>query len=162
MSCSRPPTPDHASRTPLLRGPPHDLCHSGAVTVCVVGAAILDGPRLLAARRLEPPELAGGWELPGGKVDPGETDEHALVRECREEIGVEIRLLDRVGSDWPMGATAVLRVWTAEVVEGEPRPLEDHSEVRWLGPGEWYDVAWLAADLPVVRELERLMRARPS
>ena len=128
------------------------------MTVCVVGAAILDGDRLLAARRLEPPELAGGWELPGGKVDPGETDEEALVRECREELGILIRLLDRVGGDWPMGTTAILRVWTAEVVEGTPQPLEDHSELRWLEPSQWYDVDWLAADLPVVRALEQLVR----
>ena len=130
------------------------------MTVCVVGAAILDGDKLLAARRLEPPELAGGWELPGGKVDPGETDEQALVRECREELGVLIRLLDRVGGDWPMGTTAILRVWTAEVVDGTPQPLEDHSELRWLEPSQWYDVEWLAADLPVVRALERLVLDR--
>jgi 8-oxo-dGTP diphosphatase len=130
------------------------------VTVCVVGAAILDGDRLLAARRREPPELAGGWELPGGKVDHGESDEQALVRECREELGVLIRLLDRVGGDWPMGTTAMLRVWTAEVVDGTPQPLEDHSELRWLEPSQWYDVAWLAADLPVVRALEQLVLER--
>ena len=130
------------------------------MTVCVVGAAILEGDRLLAARRLEPPELAGGWELPGGKVDRGETDEQALVRECREELGVLIRLLDRVGSDWPMGTTAMLRVWTAEVVDGTPQPLEDHSELRWLEPEQWYDVEWLAADLPVVRALEQLVLQR--
>ena len=127
------------------------------MTVCVVGAAILDGDRLLAARRLEPPELAGGWELPGGKVDPGETDEEALARECREELGVVIRLLERVGGDWPMGTTAILRVWTAAVVEGTPQPLEDHSELRWLEPSQWYDVEWLAADLPVVRALEAMV-----
>ena len=132
------------------------------MTVCVVGAAILDGDRLLAARRLEPPELAGGWELPGGKVDPGETDEEALVRECREELGILIRLLDRVGGDWPMGTTAILRVWTAEVIEGTAQPLEDHSELRWLEPSEWYDVEWLAADLPVVRALEQLVLQKPG
>jgi 8-oxo-dGTP diphosphatase len=128
------------------------------VTVIVVGAAILDGDRLLAARRLEPPELAGGWELPGGKVDDGETDEAALVRECREELGVEVRLLQRLGGDFPLGETATLRVWTALVVDGTPRALEDHSEVRWLPRGQWYDVDWLAADLPVVRALENLVR----
>ncbi len=128
------------------------------MTVRVVGAAILDGNRLLAARRLEPPDLAGGWELPGGKVDPGETDEQALVRECHEELGVGIRLLERIGGDWPMGSTAILRVWTAEVVNGTPKPLEDHSELRWLEPSQWYDVEWLAADLPVVRAvLEKVL-----
>ncbi|MEP6761181.1 MAG: (deoxy)nucleoside triphosphate pyrophosphohydrolase [Sporichthyaceae bacterium] len=130
------------------------------MTVCVVGAAVLEGDRLLAARRLEPPQLAGGWELPGGKVEPGETDEGALVRECHEELGVVIRLLDRVGGDWPMGTTAILRVWTAEVVEGTPHPLEDHSELRWLEPSHWYDVEWLAADLPVVRALEEMVQAQ--
>jgi 8-oxo-dGTP diphosphatase len=139
---------------------PASLPEWPVVTVRVVGAAILDGNRLLAARRLEPPDLAGGWELPGGKVDPGETDEQALVRECHEELGVVIRLLDRVGADWPMGTTAILRVWTAEVVDGTPQPLEDHSELRWLEPSQWYDVEWLAADLPVVRAvLEKVLAA---
>jgi 8-oxo-dGTP diphosphatase len=139
------------------------VCHSGGVSasagrvVRVVGAAILDGDRLLAARRREPPELAGGWELPGGKVDPGETDEEALIRECREELGVGIRLLETVGGEWPLGETATLRVWTAEVVDGVARALDDHSEVRWLAPGHWYDVQWLAADLPVVDALRRMV-----
>jgi 8-oxo-dGTP diphosphatase len=124
------------------------------VTLIVVGAAILDRGRLLAARRSEPDALAGGWELPGGKVETGELDELALVRECREELGVVIATQRRVGGDWPMPGDALLRVWTATVVKGVPRPLQDHSEVRWLRPGEWYDVAWLAADLPVVRALE--------
>jgi 8-oxo-dGTP diphosphatase len=124
------------------------------VTV-VVGAAILDGDRLLAARRTEPPALAGGWELPGGKVEAGEDDRAALVRECREELGVEITLGERVGEDWPMSGDALLRVWTATVVAGVPQPLEDHSELRWLAPHEWYDVAWLAADLPVVGAVRR-------
>lgn len=129
------------------------------MTVCVVGAAILDDAgRLLAARRREPPALAGGWELPGGKVEAGESDEQALVRECREELGVVIRPVRRVGADWPMSGDAVLRVWTAEVIEGEPRPLEDHSELRWLEPGHWFDVAWLAADLPVVQALVAELR----
>ncbi len=127
------------------------------MTIVVVGAAILDGDRLLAAQRAEPAHLAGGWELPGGKVDPGETDEQALVRECREELGIEVRLLGRVGSEWPLGADAVLRVWTAEVVSGEPQALDDHTEVRWLARGEWNDVPWLAADLPVVDAVRRLV-----
>lgn len=125
------------------------------MTVIVVGAAVLDGRRLLAARRLEPPHLAGGWELPGGKVEPGESEEEALIRECREELGVDIRLLRRIGGDWPLGASAILRVWTAEVVDGVPQPLEDHSELRWLEPHEWDDVPWLPGDLQVVEEVRR-------
>jgi 8-oxo-dGTP diphosphatase len=122
--------------------------------VIVVGAAILDGARLLAAQRSEPAALAGGWELPGGKVEPGESDTEALVRECQEELGVDIMVGDRVGGDWPLGSAAVLRVWTARVIVGEPKPLEDHAELRWLSRGELYTVAWLPADLPVIAALE--------
>ena len=121
----------------------------------VVGAALVDRTgRLLAARRSAPPALAGRWELPGGKVEHGESDEGALVREIREELAVEVRLTARVGGDWPMpGDGAVLRVWLAEVVDGEPRPVADHDELRWLEPGAWADVDWLDADRPVVQLL---------
>ncbi|GAA1561950.1 (deoxy)nucleoside triphosphate pyrophosphohydrolase [Actinomadura kijaniata] len=122
-----------------------------AITI-VVGAAIISDGRLLAAQRAEPPELAGGWEFPGGKVDPGERDEDALVRECAEELGVKIELGDRVGGDWPLALSGVLRVWTARLVEGEPKALE-HIALRWLGADELYDVEWLPGDLPVVEAI---------
>ncbi|WP_185035242.1 NUDIX domain-containing protein [Actinomadura coerulea] len=115
----------------------------------VVGAAILANGRLLAAQRAEPPHMAGGWELPGGKVDPGESDEDALVRECHEELAVKVRLVRRVGGDWRLSERALLRVWTAELLEGEPRPLE-HLELRWLAPSELHTVPWLPGDRPVI------------
>jgi len=122
----------------------------------VVGAAILDATgRLLSARRSAPAALAGRWEFPGGKVDPGERDQDALHREILEELGIEILLVDRIGDDWPLAPGLVLRLWTARVTLGEPEPLEDHDELRWLEPGHWLDVHWLPADLPVVRELAR-------
>ncbi|TDC82523.1 (deoxy)nucleoside triphosphate pyrophosphohydrolase [Actinomadura sp. 7K507] len=118
----------------------------------VVGAAIISDGRLLGAQRAEPPHMAGGWELPGGKVDPGESDEDALVRECHEELAVKIRLKHRIGTDWRLSERSLLRVWTAEILEGEPRPLE-HLALRWLTPDELYDVAWLPGDLPVIEAL---------
>jgi len=124
----------------------------------VVGAAIIRDGRLLAAQRAEPAELAGGWEFPGGKVDPGETDEDALVRECHEELGVKVALGERIGGDWPLSLSGVLRVWTAELVEGEPQALE-HLALRWLAPGELYDVEWLPGDLPLVEEIRPFLRA---
>jgi 8-oxo-dGTP diphosphatase len=126
----------------------------------VVGAAILDGDRVLAAQRSTPSALAGRWELPGGKVEPGETDEAALIRECREELGVEIVLGRRVGRDWPIGAHGVLRVWLATAI-GEPRCLE-HSALRWLGKDQLLDVDWLPADLPVVEKLGALLAELPA
>ena len=155
----------------------------------VVAAAIVDDldlPRaILAARRSSPPEMAGLWEFPGGKVEQGETPEEALRRELREELGVEVELGDelpgthdggvgehgaQVGKAWPLGAVAaaghplVMRLWLARVASGVPRPLEDHDEVRWLGPGEWRDVPWIPADLRIVDALlaEAVRRQRAS
>ncbi|MGW2820568.1 (deoxy)nucleoside triphosphate pyrophosphohydrolase [Streptomyces sp. NPDC001443] len=120
----------------------------------VVGAALLDGGRLLAARRSAPPELAGRWELPGGKVEPGETPEAALVRELREELGVEAEAVERVPGRWPLRAPYVLCVWTARLRadSAAPEPLQDHDELRWLTPAEIWDVDWLEQDVPAVRE----------
>ncbi|WP_327234667.1 (deoxy)nucleoside triphosphate pyrophosphohydrolase [Streptomyces sp. NBC_01317] len=128
----------------------------------VVAGALYDRGRLLAARRSAPPELAGRWELPGGKVEPGEGPEQALVRELREELGVETRPVERIPGQWPLGRGHVLQVWTARLLSGEPRPLEDHDEVRWLGLDEVHTVDWLDQDRPAVAEAVRLLRAAPE
>jgi 8-oxo-dGTP diphosphatase len=123
--------------------------------IVVVGAALLDDGRLLAARRSAPPELAGRWELPGGKVEPGETPEAALVRELREELGVDAETVARVPGEWPLKPPYVLQVWTARLRPGSPapEPLQDHDALRRLGPEEIWDVDWLDQDVAAVREL---------
>lgn len=133
----------------------------------VVGAAIVDDlvrpTRLLSARRTEPAALAGGWELPGGKVDEGESPLSALHREVLEELGVRVQLGSHVpgplpGSTWPLGDRYEMLVWLAEVVEGTPAPIEDHDELRWLALDDLRAVAWLPADLPIVEQLEAVLR----
>ncbi|MFG2788674.1 (deoxy)nucleoside triphosphate pyrophosphohydrolase [Streptomyces sp. NPDC048419] len=129
--------------------------------IVVVGAALFDDGRLLAARRSAPAELAGRWELPGGKVEPGESPEAALVRELREELGVDSATVERIPGEWPLRSPYVLQVWSARLLPGSagPRPLQDHDELRWLAQDEFWDVDWLDQDVAAVRELSARLDA---
>lgn len=126
------------------------------MAVAVVGAALVRDGRVLAARRCGPGALAGGWEFPGGKVEPGESDADALVRECQEELGVSIAVGARLGQ--VAGDAIQLTLYAASLVDGMPEPLQDHDELRWVGREELDAVPWLPIDralLPVVDELLR-------
>ena len=127
----------------------------------VVAGAVVDDlhdpQRLLAARRAVPASLAGRWEFPGGKVDPGESPEEALHRELREELGIRVGLgAELVGPDdgaWVLSTRYVMRLWLVEIASGTPEPLVEHDEVRWLASGQWHEVPWLDSDVRIVRAL---------
>ncbi|SDE36106.1 8-oxo-dGTP diphosphatase [Glycomyces harbinensis] len=119
----------------------------------VVGAAIRAGREILAAARAYPPELAGLWEFPGGKVEPGETEAEALRRECREELGVEIAVGPRACGDLLTGGGRfLLRIYFATLEGGEPRAKE-HAELRWLAPEALDSVPWLPGNRPAVEAI---------
>ncbi|WP_182524125.1 (deoxy)nucleoside triphosphate pyrophosphohydrolase [Nocardioides dongkuii] len=124
----------------------------------VVGAAILRGGKVLAARRTAPPALAGRWELPGGKVEPGESPEDALVRELEEELGVTVRVGAWLGPRVPIEGGWVLSVAAARLVDEAPLAPTEHDEVRWLGPDELGDVDWADPDRPFLPEVAVLLR----
>ena len=126
----------------------------------IVGAAIISGGRVLACARAAPPEVAGQWEFPGGKVEPGESDAVALVRECLEELAVRVEVGERVGDDVLLGhGRAVLRVYAARLCDGESPRLIEHQELRWLGVDELGEVPWLPAAAPIVAALAPLLTA---
>jgi 8-oxo-dGTP diphosphatase len=134
------------------------------VRVSVVGAALLRDGKVLASRRTAPAHLAGLWEFPGGKVEGDETDEQALARELDEELGCTAAIGPRLGGDLLIGETAVLRVYLATLLSGEPQ-LVDHDEHRWLGVHELDEVPWIPVDAPLIAELRQLLgsnRAGPS
>lgn len=125
----------------------------------VVGAAVVRGARVLAARRTSPPEAAGRWEFPGGKVEPGESAEAALAREITEELGCRIEVTGWLCGEAEIGTTHLLRVATARLLEGEPEPApHEHDAIRWLTGSELGDVDWLEPDRPFLPELRTLLR----
>ena len=126
------------------------------MTLTVVGAAILRDGCVLAARRTSPAAAAGRWEFPGGKVEPGETREAALVREVAEELACRVEVTGWLAGEVAISETHTLAVALANLVDGEPEPAE-HDLVRWLAAGELGDVDWLEADRPFLAELGDLL-----
>ena len=155
---------------------------SGSDTVkasrLVVAAAVLDDLKhptaLLCAARSYPPEHAGQFELPGGKVEPAERPEQALARELDEEIRLSARLGPELiaprelevpappdggpGDDapaWPAMHGFRMRVWLAEPADRAhgPRRGASHEQLRWVGLGEADALPWLGADLPVLASI---------
>ena len=126
----------------------------------VVGAAVVRAGTVLAARRTGPPEAVGRWEFPGGKVEPDETPDDAIVREVAEELGCTVEVTGWLTPTVPISDALVLRVATARLADGEPEPVErdaSHDAVRWLAVDELDDVDWLEADRPFLPEIDTLL-----
>jgi 8-oxo-dGTP diphosphatase len=124
--------------------------------IVVAGALIADGT-LLVAQRDRPPELAGLWELPGGKVAPGESDAAGLARELREELGVEVTVGERLGDDVALNQAMTLRAYRVTLTGGALRP-NDHRELRWVRVDELDALPWVPADRAWLDDLARALR----
>lgn len=122
----------------------------------VVGAALVDDRRRVLVAQRGSGALAGLWEFPGGKVEPGEDDVTALVRECHEELGVDVVAeaflgevpLDGVVAGGEPGAST-LRVWWGRIAAGE-LVTHEHTELRWVPAEELEALDWIPADRPLL------------
>ncbi len=126
------------------------------LTKIVVAAVIeRDGAFLIAQRRADD-SFPGLWEFPGGKVDPGESPEEALRRECLEELAVEIevnRIRDAIFHRYETFSVLLL-FYNCQIVRGEPKPIECDNP-RWVPLKELDKYPLLPGDLPFVERLKR-------
>lgn len=129
-------------------------------TIEVVAAIITHNGRVFATQRGYG-EFKDGWEFPGGKMEPGETPQQALVREIQEELDTEIEvgeLVETVEYDYP-GFHLTMHCFLCTIRSGD-LVLKEHEAARWLTREELDDVDWLPADVAVAEKLKETMRIR--
>ena len=126
-------------------------------TIEVAAAIIVKDNRIFATQRGYG-EFKDGWEFPGGKIEPGESAQEALVREIREELDVDIRvekLLETVEYDYPE-FHLTMHCFICELLS-EDIVLKEHEDARWLKKDELDSVPWLPADITIIEKIKAYM-----
>jgi 8-oxo-dGTP diphosphatase len=126
-------------------------------SVEVVAAAIFNGGKLLAARRAAHKNLPGMWELPGGKIELGESPEDALARELKEELSIEASIGELIMLTSHSASPYAINLHTFAVKEysGLPAAGDSHDEVRWLSQEEIDDYDWAPGDIEVIQLISK-------
>lgn len=125
----------------------------------VTAAAIIQGGRLLVAKRGIGQNMEGFWELPGGKAEDGEDPKSCLAREIEEELDLLIEVDEEVGRspiEGKGGSMTLIAFW-ARLIHGIPA-LRVHSEIRWVLPEETEDLLFCAPDVPIIKSIALNMR----
>lgn len=130
--------------------------------ITVVAGLIREGDRILICQR--PANKARGllWEFPGGKVEAGESKREALVRECREELGVTLKVgkvYAELTYEYP-DVTVRLTLFEARIGEGVPRNIE-HADIRWIKPEEITEYPFCPADKEICGKISKSVVGRP-
>ncbi|MBI2082253.1 MAG: 8-oxo-dGTP diphosphatase MutT [Deltaproteobacteria bacterium] len=119
-----------------------------------VAAVIKGNDQFLITKRLENSPMGHCWEFPGGKIEPGETIEECIIRECQEEIDVTVTPLKRLQDEWydyPHGRVH-LHFVLCEITDGTPKPIQCR-EIRWIKPDEFPNYEFPPADVGVIKAL---------
>ena len=127
-------------------------------TIQVVAAVIHHNGQIFATQRGYG-EFKGGWEFPGGKIQEGETDQSALMREIWEELETVISVENLIGTiefDYPFFHLSMKCFWCA-IVSGKLE-LKEHEDARWLNKSQLYDVDWLPADRKILPTIDASWR----
>jgi mutator protein MutT len=124
-------------------------------TIDVSAGIIVKRNKILAARRRAGLHLAGFWEFPGGKVEPNESPESCLVRELKEEFGIDTRVTGYVGDNYHVYDDKIIHLiaFRVEHLNGEIQ-LIDHDEIKWLAVDELDSLKWAEADIPLVQSFK--------
>ena len=127
-------------------------------TIRVVAAIIIENGKVFATQRGYG-EFKDGWEFPGGKIEPAETPEAAIVREIKEELDTEVEvveLLDTVEYDYPNFHLS-MDCFICKIKSGD-LVLKEHEAAKWLTRETLYSVEWLPADEGLIREIEKYLK----
>jgi 8-oxo-dGTP diphosphatase len=130
--------------------------------VLVAAAVLVEHGRVLLTQRKRGTHLAGAWEFPGGKVEPDEDPRDALVRELREEIGMDVSVGDPVEVTFHRypERTVLLLFFDATRAPGSPDPRAiDVADVKWAGPEELHDELFPPADVAILAKVRERLRA---
>lgn len=125
----------------------------------VVAGIIQSGGKIFATQRGYG-EFKDGWEFPGGKMEPGESQKQALARELKEELAVNVIVEDflcTVDYDYP-AFHLTMHCYFCAIADGNSPELLEHEAAKWLSPAELQSVDWLPADVEVVKALEANLR----
>ncbi len=126
-------------------------------TIEVVAAVIRDGDKVFSTQRGYG-DFKGGWEFPGGKMEPGETPQQALIREIKEELETEIEvgeLIETVEYDYPTFHLTMHCFWCT--IQLGDLVLKEHNDAKWLVKDELDDVDWLPADKGLVEKIRQTL-----
>jgi 8-oxo-dGTP diphosphatase len=140
------------------------LPEAGMTETLVVGGALVEEGRVLLGKRRSGQSLEGFWEFPGGKVEPGESPEAALVREFREELGLDVRVSEFLGSGQGSAEGRSIRLLVYRVERfGFQEPVgRVHEAFGWFRAEELSSLAWPEADRPLLPALMRCLEAQET